>query len=145
MRVDWKERFIELAKHVAGWSKDKSTGVGAIIVDDDKRVVSMGYNGFPAGCDDEVESRHERPAKYMYTEHAERNAIYSAARIGISLKECTMYLSMFPCSDCARGIIQSGIKTVVCPKPDLELPNWGEHFKVSLDLFKETDVTVIHY
>ena len=65
MRVDWKERFIELAKHVAGWSKDKSTGVGAIIVDDDKRVVSMGYNGFPAGCDDEVESRHERPAKYM--------------------------------------------------------------------------------
>jgi dCMP deaminase len=75
----------------------------------------MGYNGFPRGVDDDVEDRHERPTKLMYTEHAERNAIYSAARNGVRLLGSTMYMpgGGVPCADCARALIQAGIKKFV--------------------------------
>ena len=138
--ANWNSRFIELTKHIATWSKDKSIGTCAIIADKDNRIVSVGYNGFPSGCNDEVNERYERPNKYLFTEHAERNAIYNAARIGVSTKNCTMYLMWFPCADCARAIIQSGIDTLVCYEPDLSTPKWGEHFKAALEMFKETGV-----
>lgn len=140
--VNWNNRFIELTKHIAGWSKDRSIGVCAVIADKDHRIVSVGYNGFPSGCNDELPQRHERPAKYLFTEHAERNAIYNAARIGVSVKGCTIYLMWFPCADCSRAIIQSGIDTVVCYKPDLTTPKWGEHFQAALQMFEETDIDV---
>lgn len=145
MGADWTERFVNLSKHIKSWSKDRSTQVAAVIVNDDNRIVSIGYNGFPNGCNDNIESRHERPAKYMYTEHAERNAIYNAARIGVSTKNCTIYLDWFPCVDCARAIIQSGITHVVCGKPDAPSPRWIKNFAVSLELFQETDVKVTYY
>lgn len=143
--TNWDKRFIDLTKHVASWSKDKSIGTCAVIVDDDNRIVSIGYNGFPSGCNDDIQERYERPLKYLYTEHAERNAIYNAARLGISVKGCKMYLMWFPCSDCARAIIQSGIKTLVCYKPNLEDSRWGEHFKVALEMFNECGVEIIYY
>ena len=68
LKTDWDARFLELATNVSSWSKDRSTGTGAIIVDDHKDIVSIGYNGFPRGCDDDADCRHSRPAKYMYTE-----------------------------------------------------------------------------
>ena len=144
MATDWNKRFIELTKTIAGWSKDKSIGACAIIADEDNRIVSTGYNGFPSGCNDAIPERHERPAKYLYTEHAERNAVYNAVRIGVSVKNCTMYLMWFPCADCARAIIQSGIKKLVCHKPDLDTPKWGEHFKASLEMFEETGIEVVY-
>jgi len=143
-KVDWDQRFLALTDYIAGWSKDRSTGVAAVIVDSDKRFVGMGYNGFPAGFDDDVDSRHERPVKYQYTEHAERNAIYTAARNGASVEGCTMYLGWFPCSDCARAIIQSGISKLVCCEPDFETPKWGPDFRISHEMLTECGV-VLNY
>ena len=82
---NWDLKFIELTKHIAEWSKDTNRKNGAVIVDDDNIVLSLGYNGFPRGCDDSIDSRYEKPAKYLFTEHAERNAIFHAAKKGISL------------------------------------------------------------
>lgn len=106
----WALRYINLAKHIKEWSEDRSTKVGAVIVNKRNRIISVGYNGFPTGVIDK-DTRHERPNKYDFTEHAERNAIYNAER---SLVDSTLYLDTFPCPcvDCARAIIQSGIKCV---------------------------------
>lgn len=142
MTESWKTKFLQLADTVAGWSKDRSTKVGAVIVDDDNRVLSIGYNGFPVGVNDEANSRHERPAKYLYTEHGERNAIYSAARNGIPLKGATIVLRWYPCADCARAIIQSGIKNMICDEPDFKDERWGEMFKASYTMFTEADINV---
>ena len=140
--TNWDLKFIELSNLVSTWSKDTNSKVGAVIVDDDNLVLSMGYNGFPRGCDDSIESRYEKPIKYLYTEHAERNALYHAARHGVSLKDCTIYVTMFCCSDCARGIIQSGIKKVVAPIPDVDHPKWGIHFKAAIQMLEESNVEI---
>lgn len=139
---NWDNKFIELSNLVASWSKDTNTKVGAVIVDEDNIVLSMGYNGFPRGCDDSIECRYEKPHKYLYTEHAERNALYHAARHGVSLKNCSIYVTMFCCSDCARGIIQSGIKRVVAPTPDVDHEKWGEHFKAAIRMLEEAKVEI---
>lgn len=142
---NWDKKFIGLSRHISEWSKDTNRKVGAVIVDVDNVVLSMGYNGIPRGCDDKVEARYERPAKYLYTEHAERNAIYHAARHGVSLKDCRMYVTLFPCADCARAMIQSGIKQLIAPQPDLEHEIWGEHFKVAIQMMEEAKVEIILY
>lgn len=139
---NWDIKFIELSRHIAEWSKDTNRKNGAVIVDSDNIVVSIGYNGFPRGCDDTIESRYERPDKYLFTEHAERNAIYHGARLGVSLKNCSMYVTMFPCSDCARAIIQSGITKLLSPLPDVEHEKWGVHFKAALVMLEEAKVEV---
>ena len=138
----WDIRFMGLAKYVATWSKDKGTGVGAVIVNDDKKVLSLGFNGFPRGVDDEVTERHESPLKFHYIEHAERNAINEAE---ISLRDGTLYCTFFPCSDCARSIIQKFIKRVVAPKPDFNDLRWGEGHTISLEMFKEAGLEVSFY
>jgi dCMP deaminase len=138
----WDQRYMDLAKHIANWSKDRSTKVGCVIVGPDNEVRSIGFNGFPRGVDDEVEERHERPAKYTWTEHAERNAIYSAARVGVSLKGCTMYLPWFPCMDCARAMVQAGIAELVAMEPDLDDAKWGQDFRSAVLLFREAGLKV---
>ena len=140
--TSWDTKFFALYSHIAQWSKDKSTKVGAIIVNERNKVVSMGYNGFPIGFDDDVYLRHERPQKYVYTEHAERNAIYSAAELGIQTKGCKMYLCWFPCPDCARAIIQSGISELVCYPVDFTDERWGEGFRKSWEMLMECGVKV---
>ncbi len=112
--LSWDEYFMGLAHLSAMRSKDPSTQVGAVIVNDLKHVVAIGYNGFPTGCSDD-EFPWEREAefldsKYPYVVHAELNAILNA---GHSLKGCTIYVSLFPCNECAKAIIQAGIKTIV--------------------------------
>jgi dCMP deaminase len=106
--ADWDLRFLRLAEHIGTWSKDRSTRVGCVIVGPHQEIRAIGCNGFPRGADDDLDARHARPAKYKWTEHAERNAIYNSARAGISIDGCTMYLPWFPCMDCARAIVQSG-------------------------------------
>lgn len=142
MEAKWDRRFLSLAVFVGRWSKDRSTGVGCIIVDENRNVRAVGYNGFPHGADDDVEDRHLRPTKYFWTEHAERNAIYSAAQTGTSVHGCTMYLPWFPCMDCARAIVQSGISRLVAYQPDLKDETWGEQFSLAIELFQETGVHV---
>ena len=113
----WVEYFRTLAHTVKLKSKDVNTQIGAVIVGKDKEIVSTGYNSFPRGINDNISSRQERPEKYFWFEHGERNAIYNAARIGVSTKGTTMYLSCgVPCADCARGIINAGIVRIFCEK-----------------------------
>ena len=106
MTSKWDARFIRLSREIASWSKDRSTQVGAVIVAEDKTPSSYGYNGFPREVDDDAADRHERPDKYDWTEHAERNAIYNATRTGQTLMKNTIYVTHIPCPDCARAIIQ---------------------------------------
>lgn len=113
MAISWDEYFMGLAHLSAMRSKDPNTKVGACIVDSDKKVVSIGYNGMPRGCND-ANMPWEREGgfketKYAYVVHAELNAILNSPR---SLKDCTLYVSLFPCNECAKAIIQSGIKKI---------------------------------
>lgn len=142
--ADWDHRFMELARHVATWSKDQSRQVGCVIVGSDNVVRAIGFNGFPRGLNDEHEYRHQRPAKYLWTEHAERNAIYTAARNGVPLAGTKMYLPWFPCVDCARAIVQAGIAELYVKPPDLSDRQWGESFAVSIELLDEAGVLVRH-
>jgi dCMP deaminase len=141
----WDDRFMELAGFVGKWSKDRSTKVGCVIVGPRNEIRSLGYNGFPRGVADAPADRHERPAKYRWTEHAERNAIYNALLSGARIEGCRMYLPWFPCMDCARGIAQVGIAELVALRPDTEDPTWGRDFGDALLLFQEAGVVVRFY
>jgi len=143
---NWNKKFLDLTELVSSWSKDRSTQVGAVVVDDNNIPLVVGYNGFPRGVDDDVDERHERPAKYYYTEHAERNAIYAAARNGIKLEGSTIYLLWkWPCADCARGVIQSGIKRIVSYNRDFpgKKKDWDIHFIAATEMLDEAGVEVI--
>lgn len=141
--LSWDQYFLNIVKEVSKKSKDRSTKVGAIIVGPDHQIVSTGFNGFPIGVNDDVEERHQRPAKYDWTEHAERNAIYLAARKGTPLEGCTLYLmySPAPCVRCARGIIQVGIKEIVVSDDDWA-GNLDCEFDVAIEMLKEAHVTI---
>lgn len=140
--LSWDDYFLRMAGLVAEKSKDRSTKVGCVLVGPNNEVRSTGFNGFPRGIDDTVDARHERPAKYAWTEHAERNAIYNAARHGTPLDGCKAYVQLFPCIDCARALVQAGIKEVVSLEPDLSNAIWGESFQTSLALFNEAGLKV---
>jgi dCMP deaminase len=133
---------MNLALHISGWSKDRSRRVGAVIVGPDNEVRATGYNGFPRDVDDDVPARHQRPAKYAWTEHAERNAIYNAARVGVSTHGCTIYVPWYPCMECARAIVQSGISLMVAQRPDHSDPTWGDSFRMVDELFEEVGFVV---
>ena len=138
MSIKWNKWFLGLAEYISTASKDPSTKVGAVIVDDDRRVVSTGYNGFPRGIQETEERLNNRDLKYSIIVHAERNALLFARG---SVKGCTIYTyPMMPCSVCASMIIQSGIKKVVSPNSDN--PRWKDHIELSLVLFRESGVEV---
>ncbi len=140
----WNYRFMAIAQDLAKWSKDHSTGVGCIIVGPDKEIRSGGYNGFPRGVNDEIAERYERPLKYAFTEHAERNAIYNATLYNASLRGCVMYVTLPSCPDCARSIIQTGIKEVIAmAAPNTRannIPGWRDMIGISTQMFHEAGV-----
>ena len=105
MSDKWDKRFLHLAKHISEWSKDPSTKVGCIVVGEDREIRSTGFNGFPRGIEDKQERLEDREQKYPMICHAEENAIMHAARIGISLKGTTAYVTWPPCSRCTRSLI----------------------------------------
>ena len=146
-RPTWDEYFMSMAYLVASRSKDKSTHVGAVIVGPNNEIKSTGYNSFPRGLNDDIPERQEKPEKYFWFEHAERNAIYNATLIGTSLKGCKMYTNGIPCADCARAIIQSGIKEVVVDQvwDSQNQDIWKEQAEKSLQMFKETGVKVRYW
>ena len=138
-------KYLEIAKAVANLSKDQSTQVGAIIVGPQNDVRSVGYNGAVRGCSADEDSRFtERPEKYYWASHAELNAITNAARVGTPLDQCGIIVTHQPCMDCARAIVQSGIKKVFCPYPDDAFHDrWVEHITRSEHLFRETGVELV--
>lgn len=112
--MNWDDYFMNVAILSAERSKDPNTKVGAVIVNEEKRIVGIGYNGFPNGCSDEdfpwEREGDYQDTKYAYVVHAEENAILNSTT---SLKGGSIYVSLFPCNECAKKIIQSGIKEVV--------------------------------
>ena len=136
--ADWTARFMDLARHIAGWSKD-STQVGAVAVGPNREVLATGYNGPPRGVEDRPE-RFVRPEKYRFASHAEQNAVAHAARHGVSLDGATVYVTHYPCSTCARLLIQSGISAVVVGDGITSMP--ADEFDAAAVMFKEAGVTV---
>jgi dCMP deaminase len=137
----WDLRFIRLAQHIAEWSKDPSTKVGAVIVDQDKRVVSMGYNGFPRGVDDSPERYENREMKYPMICHSERNAVLFARQ---DLRGCILYTTFFPCAPCAGIIIQAGIEQVVTLEtPPERAERWAKEILLASTMFKEAKVGLL--
>lgn len=139
MSKNWTDYFMEMAELVASKSKDPSTKVGCVVITEDKVVAATGYNGIPRGVADKAE-RMERPAKYLWTSHAEENAVAQAARVGMALKGGTAYVTHMPCSRCARTLIQAGITTVVVGQGSTAMPL--EEFDVASIMFKEAGVLV---
>jgi dCMP deaminase len=136
----WDYRFLDLAEFISSWSKDPSTKVGAVITDQNNRIVSIGYNGFPQDITDD-DRLEDRETKYKIIIHGEMNAILFANR---SLQNCTLYTYPFmPCPRCASIIIQTGIKRVVSYNnmPD----RWKEECDVSKSLFQESDIELKLY
>jgi dCMP deaminase len=139
----WDKRYLGLAAEVSTWSKDPSTQVGAVTVGSKKEVLSQGFNGFPRGIHDTDERYQNRDTKYKLVVHAEMNAIYNATYSGTSLDGATLYVYGLPiCSECAKGIIQVGIKKVVVEKSK-ELDNWNESVQLSKVMFEEAGVELI--
>lgn len=143
---DWNQYFINLLPWIAKRSKDPDTQVGAIIVDTDNTILSTGYNSLPRGIRD-VQERCVRPEKYFWMEHAERNAIYAAT--GRSLIGSKIYSSLMPCMDCARGIVQVGIRECVFvsayQNERSATSSYVEDWKRVEDLFKEAGVKLWGY
>lgn len=142
MLAKWDRRFLEAAHLFAGWSKDPATKVGCVIVDTDRQIIATGFNGFPRGVLD-LEARMERPEKYLWTSHAESNAVAQAARIGARLKGCTAYVTHQPCASCARSLVQAGIERVVYAGGKTSMPM--EDFRVSAAIFAEAHVETCEY
>ena len=136
----WDRRFLELAELVGGWSKDPSTKVGCVIASPDRRVVSTGFNGLPAGVEDTLDRLSDRGVKYDMMVHAERNAIISARR---DLTGFRLYTTLMPCSACAAMIIQAGIAEVVAPP--CSDPRIAETFRLDLtrEMFAEAGVGLL--
>ena len=137
----WDTYFMALCDFVAQQSKDFSTRLGCVIVGPNRSVLSTGYNGMPRGVSDDVPERQERPLKYAFFEHAERNALYNALYNGTTVKGGTLYCQWLPCADCARGIIQAGIVAVVVA--DMNMPDrWIESVDMGLTMMREAGIVV---
>lgn len=148
MFESWDDFFMGLAFYVAMKSEDDSTHAGAVIVNQFNRSISFGYNGLPTGVLNTLD-KNIRPAKYLYYEHAERNAIYNADEIPTG---CRIYVNWFPCADCARGIIQKRIEKVIYHVGLDEIGNatnggkeWAEQAKASRNMFIEAGVEIVPY
>lgn len=136
----WDVRYLNLAKEVSTWSKDPSSKIGAVAVGSKGQVLSQGYNGFPRGIFDGGARLKDRELKYKYIVHAEQNLIYNATYNGVSLDGATLYVTGLPvCSECAKGVIQVGIKRVVMPEQDIK-ENWKESWDYSKVFFNEAGV-----
>lgn len=135
----WDLRYAALASHVASWSKDPSTKVGAVAVGADRKQIALGYNGFPPGVADTEERLQDREVKYSLVQHAERNVLDNAA---FSLRGGTLVVTMFPCHECAKSIISKGLARVVCPPaPDRE--PWRSSARLTRTVLGEAGVELV--
>ena len=139
-QLKWDERYLDLAAGIAGWSKDPSRKIGAVAVGSKGNVLAQGFNGFPRGISDSPDRYEDRTRKYELVVHAEMNVIYNASYNGVSLDGSTLYVHGLPvCSDCAKGIIQVGIRRVVMR--DQEIPVlWQQSWTKTEEMFNESGV-----
>ena len=136
----WDRRYLDLAYTVSKWSRDPSTQIGAVAIGSKGQVLSQGYNGFPRGIKDSKERYEDRETKYKLIVHAEQNLIYNATYNGVSLDGSTLYVTGLPvCSECAKGVIQVGIKRVVMPHID-DMKSWKESWELSSSMFREAGI-----
>lgn len=147
--LGWNEYFIKMAYLVASKSKDWSTKIGSVLVRDNT-VLSCGFNGICIGCKDNIKERNERPEKYFYYEHSERNCFYFAARNGINTNNSKLITLSIPCADCARACIQSGTTSILYhtihnSHLTSQNPKWAESTERSLKMFDEAKVKVLEF
>jgi dCMP deaminase len=142
-QTKWDKRFLTLATLVATWSKDPSTQVGAVITKG-KHIISLGFNGFPAGVEDSEEALADRDIKYQMILHAEVNAIHAAHT---KLEGCTLYTTPFaPCCRCAAQVIQVGIKRIVSLKtPEILAFRWKKELDIASAMYKEAGIDLVIY
>lgn len=137
--------YLPVAEAIAAMSLDPSTKVGAVAFDDKLNIIATGRNGFPRGVKDSPERYEDRPTKYKLISHAEQNLVAQAAYGGRSLAGSTVLLtSLYPCSSCAKSLIQSGVVRIVSPNPDSSA-RWAEEAAWSKIMFEEAGVEVLHY
>lgn len=139
----WDVRYLELARHISTWSSDPSRKVGAVAIGSKKQVLSQGFNGFCRGFDDSKERYANRELKLKFIVHAEANVIYNAAHSGVNLDGSTLYVWGCPiCHECAKAIIQCGIRRVVMPS--METPkSWVDSVAFGQELFAEAGVVYV--
>jgi dCMP deaminase len=137
---EWDKRYLGLAREVSAWSKDPSSKIGAVAIGTKGQVLAQGYNGFPRGIDDSVARMENKEVKYKLVVHAEQNVVYNATYNGVSLDGATLYVWGLPvCSECAKGIIQVGIKKVVMSAGQYPA-KWLESFEHTKAMFEESGV-----
>lgn len=137
----WDKRFLDLATHVATWSRDPSTQVGCVIVNPRRQIVSTGFNGFPVGVDDDPARYADRPTKYLMILHAEQNAVLQA---GGDVRGGTAYVTHPPCSQCAAVLIQAGIVRIVTVKPDAGMAErFRDSFAAAEIMLREAGVEAV--
>jgi dCMP deaminase len=140
----WDHRFIRIANEVQSWSKDPSTKCGCVLVKD-RRILSTGYNGLPANLSDSLTRYQDREYKLATIIHAEKNAIFNAAKNGSTTEGSTAYVTWPPCSQCSSALIQAGVSKVVCPDPNTAPERWKTNFKIANELLYEAGVTVLYF
>lgn len=141
-------KFIPIAEAISTLSKDPSTKVGAVIIDNDSNILSTGFNGFPRGVNDTEIRYKNRDVKLKYVAHAEANAIAQAARVGAKLLGSSLIVTaLYPCSNCTKLIIQAGIKTIYVPimNPWSTNIHWHEERVLSKEMFYEAGIEIIEY
>lgn len=137
----WDKNFLEVAKLVSTWSKDPSAQIGAVIVGDKQQIIAQGYNGFPRGVKDYKFRLFQRDVKYKYIIHAEMNALMNSIHNGANTNGATLYVSGLPvCHECAKMVIQAGIKRVIMDTPIKNTDKWGESGTLALSMFREAKV-----
>jgi dCMP deaminase len=140
----WDYRFIRIANEVQSWSKDPSTKCGCVLVKD-RRILSTGYNGLPANLSDSLTRYQDREYKLATIIHAEKNAIFNAAKNGSTTERSTAYITWPPCSQCASALIQAGVTKVVCPDPAKSPERWRANFEIANELLYEAGVFVLYF
>lgn len=139
----WHNRFLQIAKETASWSKDPSRKIGAVIVGEQKQIISAGYNGFPRGIEDTPERLNDRETKYKFVVHAEMNSIYNAIHNNVSTVGASIYVTGLPvCRECAKAIIQVGIKNVYMDTKPID--NWEDSGNDAIQMFKEAGVNFFY-
>lgn len=142
MNLKWDLRFMEVADLVATWSKDPSTKVGCVLVDQNRHIIATGYNGFPRGVDDSDERLNDRPTKYLMVQHAEANAILQAVA---AIAGATAYVTHRPCSGCSGMLIQAGVKRIVTRLPsDGFAERFAESFRAADLMLDEAGVETFY-
>ena len=138
----WDLRFISLARHISAWSRDPSSKVGCVLVDDRVVVVGMGYNGFPRGVTEFAARYEDRPTKHLYVQHAAAKAVLNASG---PVKGTVAYVTHPPCASCAGLLIQAGVRKIIAAVPDATMtPRLKASFKAAREMAAEAGVELLY-